>query len=176
MANIEIKFPISADVIKTLKTGDTVYLTGEIITGRDKAVKRSKEMLEKGEKPPFNIKGETIFYVGPTFNKQGVISSAGPTTSKRMDGIIEPLLDNGIVAIIGKGDVAQSVKDAMKRNGVVYFAAIGGAGALSAKCISKYEILAFEEFGAEAVYKFTLNKLPAVVVFDKDGTNLYAKQ
>lgn len=175
MADKEIKFPITKEELKSLKTGDTVYLTGEIITGRDKAVKRSKEMIERGEKLPFNIKGETIFYVGPTFDKTGKISSAGPTTSKRMDGIIEPLLDNGINAIIGKGDVAQSVKDAMVRNGVVYFAAIGGAGALSAKCISHYEIIAFEEFGAEAVYKFVLNKLPAVVAFDRGGKNLYSE-
>ena len=175
MAELEIKFPITKEQTKSLKTGDTVYLSGEIITGRDKAVKRTKEMLERGENIPFNIVGETIFYVGPTFDKTGKISSAGPTTSKRMDGIIEPLLDNGVVAIIGKGDVAQSVKDAMVRNNAVYFAAIGGAGALSAKCISKYEILAFEEFGAEAVYKFTLDRLPAVVVFDKSGTNLYSK-
>ena len=172
---IEIKFPLDKELAKKLKTGDTVYLTGEIITGRDKAVKRAKEYLEFGKELPFNIKDETIFYVGPTFNKAGDITSAGPTTSKRMDGIIEPLLDNGIIAIIGKGDVAQSVKDAMQRNKVVYFAAIGGAGALSAKCITNYEVLAFEEFGAEAVYKFTLDKLPAVVVYDQEGHNLYTE-
>lgn len=168
----EIKLPLTQKDIESLNCGDAVYLTGSIITGRDKAVKKLKEMIDSGEKLPVDINGETIFYVGPTF-KDGKITSAGPTTSKRMDGIVEPLLNNGLKGIIGKGNVSQGVQDALKNNQAVYFAAIGGAGALSAKCIKKVDLICFGEYGTEAVYKFELEKLPVIVAFDLKGNNIY---
>ena len=168
----EIKLPLTQKDIESLNCGDAVYLTGSIITGRDKAVKKLKEMIDSGEKLPVDINGETIFYVGPTF-KDGKITSAGPTTSKRMDGIIEPLLDNGLKGIIGKGNVSQGVQDALKNNQAIYFAAIGGAGALSAKCIKKVDLICFGEYGTEAVYRFELEKLPVIVAFDLKGNNIY---
>ena len=168
----EIKLPLTQKDIESLNCGDAVYLTGSIITGRDKAVKKLKEMIDSGEKLPVVINGETIFYVGPTF-KDGKITSAGPTTSKRMDGIVEPLLNNGLKGIIGKGNVSQGVQDALKNNQAVYFAAIGGAGALSAKCIKKVDLICFGEYGTEAVYKFELEKLPVIVAFDLKGNNIY---
>lgn len=168
----EIKLPLTQKDIESLNCGDAVYLTGFIITGRDKAVKKLKEMIDSGEKLPVDINGETIFYVGPTF-KDGKITSAGPTTSKRMDGIVEPLLNNGLKGIIGKGNVSQGVQDALKNNQAIYFAAIGGAGALSAKCIKKVDLICFGDYGAEAVYKFELEKLPVIVAFDLKGNNIY---
>lgn len=168
----DIKLPLTQKDIESLNCGDAVYLTGSIITGRDKAVKKLKEMIDSGEKLPVDINGETIFYVGPTF-KDGKITSAGPTTSKRMDGIIEPLLNNGLKGIIGKGNVSQGVQDALKNNQAIYFAAIGGAGALSAKCIKKVDLICFGEYGTEAVYRFELEKLPVIVAFDLKGNNIY---
>ncbi len=168
----EIKLPLTQKDIESLNCGDAVYLTGSIITGRDKAVKKLKEMIDSGEKLPVDINGETIFYVGPTF-KDGKITSAGPTTSKRMDGIIEPLLNSGLKGIIGKGNVSKDVQDALKNNKAIYFAAIGGAGALSAKCIKKVDLICFGEYGTEAVYKFELEKLPVIVAFDLKGNNIY---
>ena len=168
----EIKLPLTQKDIESLNCGDAVYLTGSIITGRDKAVKKLKEMIDSGEKLPVDINGETIFYVGPTF-KDGKITSAGPTTSKRMDGIVEPLLNNGLKGIIGKGNVSQGVQDALKNNQAIYFAAIGGAGALSAKCIKKVDLICFGEYGTEAVYRFELEKLPVIVAFDLKGNNIY---
>ncbi len=168
----EIKLPLTQKDIESLNCGDAVYLTGSIITGRDKAVKKLKEMIDSGEKFPVDINGETIFYVGPTF-KDGKITSAGPTTSKRMDGIVEPLLNNGLKGIIGKGNVSQGVQNALKNNKAIYFAAIGGAGALSAKCIKKVDLICFGEYGTEAVYRFELEKLPVIVAFDLKGNNIY---
>ena len=168
----EIKLPLTQKDIESLNCGDAVYLTGSIITGRDKAVKKLKEMIDSGEKLPVDINGETIFYVGPTF-KDGKITSAGPTTSKRMDGIIEPLLNNGLKGIIGKGNVSQGVLDALKNNQAIYFAAIGGAGALSVKCIKKVDLICFGEYGTEAVYRFELEKLPVIVAFDLKGNYIY---
>ena len=168
----EIRLPLTQKDIETLNCGDAVYLSGTIITGRDKAVKKLKEIIESKEQLPVKIKDETIFYVGPTF-KDGKITSAGPTTSKRMDGIIEPLLNNGLKGIIGKGNVSKDVQSTMKKNGAIYFAAIGGAGALSAKCIKKVEIICFEEYGTEAVYKFELDKLPVIIAYDTKGNNIY---
>lgn len=170
--NKEIKLPLTQKDIESLNCGDAVYLTGSIITGRDKAVKKLKEIIDSGEKLPVDINGETIFYVGPTF-KDGKITSAGPTTSKRMDGIVEPLLNNGLKGIIGKGNVSQGVQDALKNNQAVYFAAIGGAGALSAKCIKKVDLICFGDYGTEAVYRFELEKLPVIVAFDLKGNNIY---
>ena len=168
----EIKLPLTQKDIESLNCGDAVYLTGFIITGRDKAVKKLKEIIDAGEKLPVEINGETIFYVGPTF-KDGKITSAGPTTSKRMDGIVEPLLNNGLKGIIGKGNVSIGVQDALKNNQAIYFAAIGGAGALSAKCIKKVDLICFGEYGTEAVYRFELEKLPVIVAYDLKGNNIY---
>ena len=174
--SIKITEPFTKDKIKDLKAGDSVLLTGTIYTARDAAHKRFIEMLERGEDLPFAIEDSIIYYVGPTPAKEGMpIGSAGPTTSYRMDAYASKLLDMGQAAMIGKGQRNQEVKEAVTRNGAVYFAAIGGAAALIAGTIKSAEVIAFDDLGAEAVRKLYVEDFPVTVVLDAADGDLYEK-
>lgn len=169
-----IKEPFTTEKFAALKAGDTVLLTGVIYTARDAAHKRIVELLDKGETLPFEMENAVIYYVGPTPEKPGMpIGSAGPTTSYRMDAYAPRLLDLGETGMIGKGQRSQEVKDAVVRNGAVYFAAIGGAGALMAQCVKQAEVIAFDDLGAEAVRKLEVEDFPVTVVLDSYGGDLY---
>lgn len=170
----KIKVPIKKEDIKTLKAGDYVYLTGTIYTARDAAHKRMQETLDRGNELPFPVNGNVIYYMGPSPARQGrPIGSAGPTTATRMDQYTPALLDLGLGAMIGKGKRGQNVIDAMIRNSCVYFAAVGGAGALLSKCIHSSEVVAYEDLGTEAIRKLEIVDMPVVVVIDCEGNNLY---
>lgn len=169
-----IKLPLTRELAKTLKAGDTVYLTGEIYTSRDAGHKRMCETLAKGEELPFEPMDATIYYVGPTPAKPGqVIGSAGPTTSGRMDAYAPTLMSVGARGMIGKGARLPEVIDAMKEHSGVYFGAIGGAGALLAKSIKKAEVVAYEDLGAEALRRLYVEEMPLAVIIDSEGNNLY---
>ena len=169
-----ITLPLTEELAKTLKAGDTVYLTGTIYTSRDAGHKRMCEALARGEELPFDPKDATIYYVGPTPAKPGqVIGSAGPTTSGRMDAYTPTMLDQGIKGMIGKGSRSKEVIESMKKNHVTYFAAVGGAAALIAKSVKKYEVLAYPELGPEALAKLTVEDFPAICVIDCEGNSLY---
>lgn len=169
-----ITTPITEDVTVDLKSGDYVYITGTIYVARDAAHKRMIEALDRGEELPINIKDATIYYMGPSPAREGrAIGSAGPTTASRMDKYAPTLLDLGEKAMIGKGKRTQEVIDAIIRNKAVYFAAVGGAGALLSKCIEKSEIVCYEDLGAEAIRKLEVKDFPAIVVIDREGNNLY---
>lgn len=172
---MEIKLHTSeVEKIKNLKAGDMVLLSGVIYTARDAAHKRMTDALAAGEKLPLDIKDAIIYYAGPTPPKPGeVIGSCGPTTSYRMDKYAPTLLDEGQLGMIGKGLRNQDVIDAVKRNEGIYFAAIGGAGALISKSIKKAEVIAYEDLGAEALRRLEVEDLSLTVVIDKDGNNLY---
>lgn len=170
----KISEPFTSEAFAKLKAGDTVLLTGTIYTARDAAHKRLVEMINKGEELPFDIKNSIIYYVGPTPEKPGnPIGSAGPTTSYRMDAYAPILLGLGETGMIGKGQRSSQVKEAVLRNGAVYFAAIGGAGALMAQRVEAAEIIAFEDLGAEAVRKLNVKDFPVTVVLDSHGGDLY---
>ena len=169
-----ITTPITEDVTVDLKSGDYVYITGTIYVARDAAHKRMIEALDRGEELPINIKDATIYYMGPSPAREGrAIGSAGPTTASRMDKYAPTLLDLGEKAMIGKGKRTKEVLDAIIRNKAVYFAAVGGAGALLSKCIEKSEIVCYEDLGAEAIRKLEVKDFPAIVVIDREGNNLY---
>lgn len=169
-----IKEPFTSEKFQELKAGDTVLLTGTIYTARDAAHKRMIEMLEQDKPLPFDIKNSVIYYVGPTPSKPGKpIGAAGPTTSYRMDAYAPTLLDLGETGMIGKGQRSQEVKDAVVRNGAIYFAAIGGAGALMAQRVEHAEVIAFDDLGAEAVRRLTVRDFPVTVVLDSQGGDLY---
>uniref|UniRef100_A0A942T5K3 Fe-S-containing hydro-lyase n=1 Tax=Neobacillus citreus TaxID=2833578 RepID=A0A942T5K3_9BACI len=166
--------PISEQELLKLKAGDRVFLSGTIYTARDAAHKRMFETLQRGEELPFDVAGQTIYYVGPTPAKPGaVIGSAGPTTSGRMDKYTPVLLDLGLKGMIGKGYRSEEVIESMKKNKAVYFAAIGGSGALIAKTIQSVEVVAYEDLGPEAIYKLTIKNFPAVVIIDHEGNDWY---
>ncbi len=172
----KINLPLTDDVINELKAGDSVLITGSMITGRDAAHKRLYELIEKGEELPVNIKGEVIYYVGPAPAKPGhAVGPAGPTSSYRMDKYTPALLDRGLKGMIGKGARNQEVIDSMIKNNVVYFAAIGGAAALISKSIKKVEVLAYEDLGTEAIYRFEVEDFPAIVAIDSHGNSVLAK-
>ncbi len=172
-----IHTPITEAVTKELKAGDYVYLSGTVYTARDAAHQRMTEALARGEELPFEIKDAVIYYMGPSPAREGqVIGSAGPTTASRMDKYAPALLDLGQKAMIGKGKRSKEVIQAMIRNQAVYFAAVGGAGALISKCITKSELVCYEDLGTEAVRRIEVEKFPLVVVIDKDGNNLYETQ
>lgn len=172
--NKKISAPIDRETAKSLRAGDYVKITGTIYTARDAAHKRMAETLERGEKLPIEIEGNTIYYLGPTPAREGrPIGSAGPTTSSRMDKYTPRLLDMGLVGMIGKGKRTQEVKDSIIKNGAVYFAAVGGAGALLSKKIKTSEVIAYEDLGTEAIRKLTVEDLPVIVVIDSLGNNLY---
>lgn len=171
-----IQLPITDEDIKGLKAGDSVLLTGTIITGRDAAHKRLFELIEKGEELPVDVRGELIYYVGPAPAKPGyAVGPAGPTSSYRMDKFTPALLDLGMKGMIGKGARSQEVIDAIVRNKAVYFAAIGGAAALIAKSIKKEEILCYEDLGTEAVRRYTVEDFPCIVAIDSEGNNVYER-
>ena len=166
--------PISDDVIENLRAGDQVLISGVIYVGRDAAHKRLMEALDRGDKLPFDIRGQTIYYMGPSPTKPGhVIGSAGPTTSGRMDAYTPRLLSIGLKAMIGKGLRSDAVKEAIKEYKAVYFATVGGAAALIAKSITKSEIVAYEELGPEAILRLEVKDFPAVVINDMHGGDLY---
>lgn len=172
--DIHIKTPITEETTKDLKSGDYVYITGTIYVARDAAHKRMIEALEHGEELPIDIKDSTIYYMGPSPAREGrPIGSAGPTTASRMDKYAPTLLDLGQKAMIGKGKRAKEVIDAIVRNKAVYFAAIGGAGALLSKCITKSEVICYDDLGAEAIRKIEVENFPVIVVVDREGNNLY---
>lgn len=169
-----VKVPLSKEDAKSLKVGDYVYLTGTIYSARDAAHKRMSETLEKGEALPIEMEGNVIYYMGPSPAREGrPIGSAGPTTSGRMDPYAPTLLDLGLRGMIGKGKRTKEVKDAVVRNGAVYFAAVGGAGALLSHCIKTAEVVAYDDLGPEAIHKLEVVELPAVVVMDSEGNDLY---
>ena len=165
--------PLKKEDLKDLRAGDFVLLSGEMLTGRDAAHKRIVEGLENG-KLPFDIKGETIFYVGPCF-KDGRLTACGPTTAMRMDDYAPTLYQNGIVATIGKGDRGAKVYDAIKETGGVYFAAIGGAGALYGEAVKSFKAVAYEDLGTEAVYSFVVENFPVIVAIDGKGNSIFTK-
>lgn len=169
-----ITLPLTKELAGTLRAGDTVYLTGTIYTSRDAGHKRMCEALARGEQLPFDPQDATIYYVGPTPAKPGqVIGSAGPTTSGRMDAYAPTMMSVGARGMIGKGARLPEVVQAMKAHTGVYFGAIGGAGALLAKCIKKCELIAYEDLGAEALRKLYVEEMPLVVIIDSEGNNLY---
>ena len=169
-----ITAPITKEVSKSLNIGDFVYISGVIYTARDAAHKRMDETLDKNEALPIDIKGQVIYYMGPSPAREGnVIGSAGPTTSSRMDKYTPRLLDLGMGAMIGKWRRSPEVTEAIIRNESVYLAAIGGAGALLSKCIKESEVVAYDDLGTESIRKLTVENLPAIVVIDSNGNNLY---
>lgn len=166
--------PITSEVTKDLHTGDYVYISGTIYVARDAAHKRMIEALDRNENLPIDIKDATIYYMGPSPAREGrPIGSAGPTTASRMDKYAPRLLDLGQKAMIGKGKRSKEVIDAIIRNQAVYFAAIGGAGALLSKCIKKSEVICYDDLGAEAIRKLEVKDFPVIVVIDSQGNNLY---
>lgn len=169
-----ITLPLTEEKAKTLHAGDTVYLTGEIYTSRDAGHKRMCEALARGEKLPFDPQDATIYYVGPTPAKPGqVIGSAGPTTSGRMDAYAPTMMSVGARGMIGKGARLPEVVDAMKKYSGVYFGAIGGAGALLAKCVKSCELVAYEDLDSEALRRLYVEDMPLVVIIDCEGNDLY---
>ena len=170
----KIETPLTKDKVKDLHSGDYIYITGIIYTARDAAHKRMTEELAAGKELPFDVENQIIYYLGPTPNREGqVIGSAGPTTASRMDKYAPKLLDLGLTGMIGKGKRSQAVISSMEKNTAVYFAAVGGAGALLSKCIKKSEVIAYDDLGTEAIRKLYVEDLPVIVVIDSQGNNLY---
>ena len=170
----KVKLPLTDEVLQGLKAGDNILLTGVMYVGRDSAHKRLIEALEQGKPLPFDIRGQTVYFMGPSPAKPGQpIGAAGPTTSGRMDSYSPRLIAEGLKGMIGKGMRSQVVKDAMKKYKAVYFAAIGGAGALISKSIKKSEVIAYEELGAEAILRLEVEDFPVTVVNDIHGGDLY---
>ena len=169
-----IETPLTKEKVEELRAGDYIYLTGTIYTARDAAHKRMIEELSEGKKLPFDVEDQIVYYLGPTPNREGqVIGSAGPTTSSRMDKYAPTLLDKGLTGMIGKGKRNGDVINSMKKNTAVYFAAVGGAGALLSQCIKKSEVIAYDDLGTEAIRKLYVENLPVITVIDCEGNNLY---
>jgi fumarate hydratase subunit beta len=172
-----ITTPLTQDKVKGLRAGDKVLLSGVIYTGRDAAHKRLIDTLNEGKTLPFDVKDQVIYYVGPAPAKPGqVIGSAGPTTSYRMDDLTVPLLEKGLTGMIGKGARGDKVVEGMKQNGAIYFAAIGGAGALITSSIKSSEVIAYEDLGPEAIRKLVVEDMPVYVVIDSDGNDMYKSE
>ncbi|XCP85498.1 Fe-S-containing hydro-lyase [Roseburia hominis] len=172
--DIHIQTPITKEKAQELKAGDYVYISGTIYTARDAAHKRMDETLSAGDELPISVAEQTIYYMGPSPAREWrTIGSAGPTTASRMDKYAPRLLDLGLAAMIGKGKRSQAVIDAIIRNKAVYFAAVGGAGALLSKCIKKSEVVAYDDLGTEAIRKLEVENFPVIVVIDSEGNNLY---
>ena len=170
----KLTLPLKKEDVETLAIGDYCFLTGEMYVARDAAHKRLFELIKEGKPLPIEISGETIYYMGPSPAREGrPIGSAGPTTAGRMDKYTPTLLDLGLRAMIGKGKRTPEVYEAMKRNGAVYFAAIGGAGALLSKCIKRSDIVCYEDLGAEAIRRLYVEDFPVIVVADSKGDVLY---
>ncbi|WP_408069781.1 Fe-S-containing hydro-lyase [Butyrivibrio sp. JL13D10] len=170
----KIIVPFDTDTAKSLRSGDLVYLSGTIYTARDAAHKRMNDSIDRGDNLPIDIDGNVIYYMGPSPSRDGrPIGSAGPTTASRMDKYAPRLLDMGLRGMIGKGRRSQEVIEAIIRNNAVYFAAIGGAGALLSKAIIKSEVMAYDDLGTEAIRMLEVKDFPAIVVIDSLGNNLY---
>jgi len=171
---IRLKTPLSDEDVEKLKIGDRVWLNGVIYTGRDAAHRRLSDLLKEGKTLPFDVRGQIIYYVGPTPSKPGqVFGSAGPTTSYRMDAYSPALMEQGLKGMIGKGMRSDAVKEAMKKYKAVYFAATGGAGALLGKKVKKVEVIAYEDLGPEAIRRLEVKDLPVIVINDVRGNDLY---
>lgn len=169
-----INAPISNEDAKSLKSGDYVYITGTIYTARDAAHKRMYETLREGESLPIELSNNIIYYMGPSPAREGrPIGSAGPTTASRMDKYAPELLDLGLKGMIGKGKRSQAVADAIVRNDAVYFAAVGGAGAILSKCILDSKVIVYDDLGTEAIRQLRVKDFPVIVVIDSEGNNLY---
>jgi len=171
-----ITVPFDKETAKSLKAGDYVYLTGVIYTARDAAHKRMDEALNNGDKLPIDIDGNVIYYMGPSPAREGrPIGSAGPTTATRMDKYTPRLLDMGLTGMIGKGKRQPKVKEAIVRNNAVYFAAVGGAGALLSQRILKSDVVAYDDLGTEAIRRLEVENFPVIVVIDSEGNDLYER-
>ena len=169
-----INAPLIKEEIENLKSGDYVYISGTIYTARDAAHKRMYEALNNGEKLPMSMEDNVIYYMGPSPARDGrPIGSAGPTTASRMDKYAPSLLDLGLKGMIGKGKRSEAVKDAIVRNKAVYFAAVGGAGAILSKCIKESKVIAYDDLGTEAIRELKVENFPVIVVIDSEGNNLY---
>lgn len=169
-----INTPLTTEKVENLKAGDYVYITGTIYTARDAAHKRMFETMQEGKPIPFDLTDNIIYYLGPTPEREGqVIGSAGPTTSSRMDKYTPLLLDNGLKGMIGKGKRNKEVIEAMIQNKAVYFAAVGGAGALLSKRIKASKVIAYDDLGTEAIRELYVEEFPVIVVIDSKGNNLY---
>ncbi len=174
MPGRRIDLPLTKEVIKELHAGDPVLLNGTVYVARDMAHQRMNALLDEGKELPFPIEGATVYYMGPTPARPGqIIGAAGPTTAGRMDAYTPRLLDLGLCGMIGKGRRSPEVIEAVRKNGAVYFGAIGGAGALISKCIKSARVIAMEDLGPEAVFKIEVEDFPAVVILDPYGNNLY---
>ena len=174
MSEVKLNTAVLAEVLPRLRAGDRVLLSGTIYTARDAAHKRMFQLLDEGKALPFALKGAVIYYAGPTPGQQGMaVGACGPTTAGRMDGFTPRLLDLGLTAMIGKGERNQAVADAIVRNGACYFAAVGGAGALIARCIKTAEVIAFDDLGCESVKRMTVEDLPLTVAIDSKGNDLF---
>lgn len=177
MSKIRLTTPLTNDVVNGLKSGDQVLISGIIYTGRDAAHLRLVKSIESGEPLPFDVEGQIIYYVGPAPAKPGeVIGSCGPTTSYRMDDLTVPLLELGLKGMIGKGARNQTVINGMKEHRAIYFAAIGGAGALIANSVKESTVIAYDDLGPEAIRRLVVEDLPAIVVIDAEGENLYESE
>ena len=173
MEELKLNTAELAERASSLRAGQRVLLSGTVYTSRDAAHKRITELLDRGETPPYDLNGAAIYYAGPTPAPEGLpIGSCGPTTSGRMDPYTPRFLDLGLKAMIGKGKRSAGVVEAMKRNGAVYLCAIGGAGALAARCIEKAEVIAFEDLGCESVKRLTLRDFPLIVAIDSTGESI----
>lgn len=169
-----ISTPLTTEIVEGLQAGDYVYITGTIYTARDAAHKRLYETMQEGKSIPFDLKDNVVYYLGPTPEREGqVIGSAGPTTSSRMDKYTPLLLDNGLKGMIGKGKRNKEVIEAMVKNKAVYFAAVGGAGALLSKKIKASRVIAYDDLGTEAIRELYVEEFPVIVVIDSEGNNLY---
>ena len=176
MPATNVTTPFTMEIIKNLRAGERVLLSGEIYTGRDAAHKRMNEMLDGNIPLPFDVRGQAIYYTGPCPAPPGrVIGSAGPTTSLRMDAYTPRLMQEGLRVMIGKGTRSEAVIDAIRRYTGVYLAAIGGAGALISLCFERVDLIAFEDLGAEAIFKLTVRNMPLIVAIDCMGGNIYDK-
>ncbi len=174
MAEHHITPPVTDEIIEKLKAGDTVFITGDLYTGRDSAHKKLIELIEKGKDLPIDVKGQFIYYVGPTPARPGkVIGSAGPTTSYRMDSFAPTLHKLGLKGTIGKGSRSQEVKESLKKYKAVYLAAVGGAGALISQSITEAEVIAYPELGPEAIRRVKVKDFPCIVINDMYGGDLY---
>lgn len=172
----KITTPLNKNIIKSLKAGDEVLLSGIIYTARDQAHKKIVELIKNNKKMPFDLNGQVIYYCGPTATPKGkVIGSCGPTTANRMDGFVEPLLKTGVIAMIGKGGRARFVKDIIRKYKAIYFIAPSGCGALLAKKVLSKKLVGFKYLGPEAIYELQVKDFPLVVAIDSKGNDIYNK-
>lgn len=169
-----LTLPLDTQGVKDLEVGEEVLLQGAMLVGRDQAHLRLTETLERGESLPISLWGETIYYMGPAPTPPGeIVGSAGPTTAKRMDPFVQPLLDQGLVGMIGKGPRSEEVRQSIKGAGAVYFAAYGGCGALYAQCIQSMEALVYQDLGPEAIYRIVVKDFPVVVAMNSRGASIF---